>query len=62
MTDTVASQTVYAALRGQGLLVASQTTYVALRTDRVDVASQTVYVALRNTATSSRRRALTSVN
>ncbi len=46
MTDTVSSQSLYAALVGDKLLVSSQTLYAALTSARLDVSSQTLYAAL----------------
>lgn len=65
MTDSVSSETLYAALVGQGPQVSSQTLYAALTSARIDVSSQTLYAALidplAGTGGGARRRQLVSI-
>lgn len=63
MTNTVASQTAYAALIDQGLKVTAQTAYATMLAREIEIASQTAYVALLpDPAPSSGRRRMLVVN
>jgi hypothetical protein len=63
MTDTVSSETLYAALLGQGPHVSSTTLYAAILSARIDVSSQTLYVAMLDPLAggSARRRQMSVV-